>query len=123
MGVENTDITKRISLKSNGEKVSVPSLHEMFVYLYTMESYRKKLVATFKKSATDQFAITIDPDDDSRFIVVFNRNLNKNVLGQVYVEVATQTTADSKYPDSLKNDAKTGVKFDFIESSADSNGL
>jgi hypothetical protein len=123
MAVDNTDITRRIRLMKGGVPVSIPSLHEMLVYIYTMKNHGKDVYATFSKTAIGEFAIAIDPDDDSYFVIVINRNRNRGRRGQVFLEVAVQTTADASYPSSLKNDAKTGIEIAFLEPSANPVGL
>jgi hypothetical protein len=123
MAVDNTDITRRIRLTKGGVPVSINSLHEMLVYIYTMVNHRKEVYATFSKTATGEYAIAIDPDDDSYFIIVINRNRNRGRRGQVYAEIAVQATADASYPNSLKNDAKTGIEITVLEPSANPVGL
>lgn len=123
MSISNGDIKRRFKLTSGGLPVSIPALNEMHVYVYTVVNHKKKVFMTFKKTATGEFGITIDPDNDNWFTIVINRNYTRKESGQVYAEVMVQSNADSSFPASLKNDGKTGIKVTFLETSADPIGL
>lgn len=122
--VQNSDIKVRLTITDGTNPYVISALNDYEVYTYVLNGKEKTLIATYKKSNTGKYGISVYDSITGKIDIVIHRQDTKNSpAGKLYAEVRIRLTTDSAYVSSVQNLGATGIEIGTVETTANKNSL